>query len=227
MARRAALFGLTTSLATLNSGTPAPITLGVVLPGRPPRLSARAAVACLPLLLLLLAPGEALGAPPAATVPTVTKDMTPLSNVVTGGADLAVKSSSGGGAGGAFVRLVVGLFIVLAVIYGVYWLLKSYGKSKKNGGAGEAGAGINVVATTAIGPSRNLHLVRVGDEFVLIGSAEQSITQLRTYSAEESRLLEQKLEAIPSPVRALAGRDSRSAPPLVKLMDELRKRTIR
>lgn len=175
----------------------------------------------MPLLLLALLPGEASAAGPPAATPT---DTTPLSSAVTNGTTEAVKSSSG--SSGAFIRMVVGLFIVLAVIYGVYWLLKTYGKSKRNGGAGESGAGLDVVATAALGPGRNLHLVRVGDEFVLVGAAEQSVTPLRTYSVEETRRLDKHL-ASASSIRALSTSTTDGAPPLVRLMDELRKRTIR
>ena len=194
----------------------------VVLPGRPPRLRGRASAAALPLLLLLLAPGEALAARP----PTVATDTTPLSDAVKSGAGAAAKSSHSSSSGGAFIRMIVGLFIVLAVIYGVYWLLKTYGKSKKNSAAGEGGAGIDVVATTALGPNRSLHLVRVGNEFVLVGAAEQAVTQLRTYTSEETRRLEEQLDSAGS-IRSLSTRTTAGTPPLARLMDELRKRTTR
>lgn len=189
-------------------------------------------LACTPLLLLLLAPGEAAAATPAAatgaaagTGTTVAADTTPLSAAVRG-ATTTTAESGGTSTGGAFVRLVVGLFIVLAVIYGVYWLLKTYGKSKKNGGGPAAGSGIDVVATTAIGPNKTVHLLRVGDELMLVGAADHGVTPLRTYSADESRLLEQQLEATGS-LRMLGDRSTGGGAPLTRLMDELRKRTLR
>ena len=194
----------------------------VVLPGRPPRLRGRASALALPLLLLVLAPGEAFAAAP----PAVATDTTPLSEAVKNGAGAAAKSAHSSSGGGAFIRMVVGLFIVLAVIYGIYWLLKTYGKSKKNGGAGESGGGIDVVATRALGPNRSLHLVRVGDEFVLVGAAEQAVTQLRTYTSEETRRLEQQLDSAGS-IRPLATGTTAGTPLLVRLMAELRKRTTR
>lgn len=203
---------------------------GVVLPGRPPRRSGRALALATPLLLLLLAPGEALAAAlaaaPAVAPPAVAPDTTPLSDAVRNGAGTAAASAHSSGSGGAFIRMIVGLFIVLAVIYGIYWLLKTYNRSKKSAGAGEAGAGIDVVATAALGPNRSLHLVRVGSEFVLVGAAEQAVTQLRAYTSEETRQLEQQLESDGS-LRALSSRRSAGTPPLVRLMDELRKRTTR
>lgn len=179
-----------------------------------------------PLLLLLLAPGEALAAALAAAPPAVAPDTTPLSDAVRNGAGTAAKSAHSSGSGGAFIRMIVGLFIVLAVIYGIYWLLKTYNRSKKTATAGEAGAGIDIVATAALGPNRSLHLVRVGSEFVLVGAAEQAVTQLRAYTSEETRQLEQQLESAGS-LRALTSRGTAGTPPLVRLMDELRKRTTR
>ena len=195
---------------------------GVVLPGRPPRRRGRASAAALSLLLLVLAPGVAVAAGP----PVVTSDTTPLSDAVKNGAGAAAAGATQSSSGGAFIRMVVGLFIVLAVIYGVYWLLKTYGKSKRGGAAGEGGAGIDVVATTALGPNRSLHLVRVGNEFVLVGAAEQAVTQLRTYTSEETLRLEQELAAAGS-LRSLSTPGGAGSPPFVRLMAELRKRTTR
>jgi flagellar biogenesis protein FliO len=87
-------------------------------------------------------------------------------------------ASSSGSAG----RMLVGLVLVLALIYGIHWLLKKYGQSKNGGklpGGGVAGDAIEVMATTALAAGRTLHLVRVGKEVVLIGATEQSITQLQ------------------------------------------------
>lgn len=78
--------------------------------------------------------------------------------------------------------MIVGLVIVIAVIYGVYWLLRQRSKSGRAKGDGR----IAVVATTPLGPNRAVHLVRVGEELILVGSAEQGVTQLRVYGPEEA-----------------------------------------
>jgi flagellar protein FliO/FliZ len=164
-------------------------------------------------------------AAPAGALAGGFKDKTPLpTDVVTQTAAKAAKHSSG--SGGAFVRMIVGLLIVIAVIYGVYWLLKTYGKSKKTGpGDGK----LEVVATTALAPNRSIHLVRVGDELVLVGSAEQSVTQLRVYDADESRRLNTLLEAEPQLRAVGAGSASGpyKGPTIAKLVDDLRRKTAR
>ena len=47
---------------------------------------------------------------------------------------------------------------------------------------------IDVVATTTLAQGRALHLVRVGDELVLVGATEQSITRLGDVDASLMQL---------------------------------------
>jgi flagellar biosynthetic protein FliO len=160
-----------------------------------------------------LAPGEALA--------DGFKDKTPLPGDVLSTTQKAAAQHASSGSGGAFVRMIVGLLIVIAVIYGVYWLLKTYGKSKKQ----DSGDGkMEVVATTQLAPNRAVHLVKVGDELVLVGSGEQAITQLRVYDAEESRRLSQLLDSEPQ-LRALES--GAKGPTIAKLVDDLRRKTAR
>ena len=49
--------------------------------------------------------------------------------------------------------------------------------------------GLETVATLPLGPNRSLHLVRAGDELVLVGVAEHGVTPIRTYSEDEARAL--------------------------------------
>jgi len=125
--------------------------------------------------------------------------------------------------------MIVGLAIVLAVIYGVYWLLKSHRKTKASGGDGR----IEVVATTALGPNRAVHLLRVGNELVLVGSAEHGVTRLRVYDADEAVELTPLVEGASS-ARALApARTTRARPAtgsrlsLARAVEEIRWRTVR
>jgi flagellar protein FliO/FliZ len=95
-------------------------------------------------------------------------------------------TTSQSASGGSLVRTIVGLFVVLAVIYGLYWVLKKV-KSSKDSAA--SGSGLETIATMPLGPNRALHLVRTGSELVLIGTAEHSITPIRRYSEDEARAL--------------------------------------
>lgn len=185
------------------------------------------------LLLSLLLGGQALAQAPrddsTATV-TTTKDdgakapaadTTPLPDSITGGSGGATGPSSSG-ITGAIAKLVVGLAIVLGVIYGVYWLLRSAGKSKRAGGGD---GGMTVVGTTVLSPGRSLHLVRVGDDLVLVGSAEQAVTRVHTWTGDEARRLDDSLtspvDGLPAP--GVGGAGGAGA----RVLDELRKRTVR
>jgi flagellar protein FliO/FliZ len=90
--------------------------------------------------------------------------------------------------GSAVVHMVLGLAIVLALIFGLYWLLKRTGRGKKDTAVADDGF-IGVVSSTPLGPQRSMHLVRVGDELVLLAASEQSVTPVRVYSPEEARRL--------------------------------------
>lgn len=115
---------------------------------------------------------------------------------------LAVASSSGGekqpldlgstaasahaAGGGSIARTIIGLAIVLAVIFGLRWVMKQYksGREKK-----AAGTGLASMATLPLGQNRSLHVVRAGREVLVVGSGEHGVTPVRSYSEEEARAL--------------------------------------
>src|SRR4051794_2123977 len=95
-------------------------------------------------------------------------------------------AAASGGSGGGLVRTFVGLAIVLAVIYGLYWVLKQVKASRESTASGQ---GLESVATIPLGPNRALHLVRAGRELVLLGVAEQTVVPIRAYREDEARAL--------------------------------------
>jgi flagellar protein FliO/FliZ len=88
-----------------------------------------------------------------------------------------------GGGGGNLVRTIVGLAIVIAVIYGITWVLRQVKASRELRAVG----GLQNVATVPLGSGRALHLVRAGNELVLVGAAEHGVTPVRTYTEQEAR----------------------------------------
>lgn len=94
----------------------------------------------------------------------------------------AARAASEGG--GSLARTFIGLAIVVAVIYGVYWILKQVKASREER---VSGSGLTSLATLPLGPGRTLHMVRAGNEVVLVGSAEHGITPIRTYAEPEAR----------------------------------------
>jgi flagellar protein FliO/FliZ len=132
----------------------------------------------------------------------------------------AAKSSQAA-SGGSLVRTIVGLFVVLAVIYGLYWVLKKV-KSSKDSAA--SGMGLETIATMPLGTNRALHLVRTGREFVLIGTAEHSITPIRRYSEDEARAL--GLIDAPETITVGATLESLAPVPPKGFMEILRSKTV-
>jgi flagellar protein FliO/FliZ len=94
--------------------------------------------------------------------------------------------AAGSSAGGGLVRTIVGLAIVIAVIYGLYWVLKQVKDSREERASG---SGLGTLATLPLGPNRSLHLVRAGGEVVLLGVGESGVTPIRTYGEHEARAL--------------------------------------
>ena len=135
-----------------------------------------------------------------------------------------LEAAGGASGGGSVVRTVVGLAIVLAVIYGLHWVLKQVKAGREERAVGR---GLATQASVALGPNRSLHLVRAGTELVLVGVAEGGVTPIRTYSEDEARAVgllgdEGELDEAPHAVPAIA---PRVAPR--DLLATLRRRTVR
>jgi flagellar protein FliO/FliZ len=85
---------------------------------------------------------------------------------------------------GSLMRTFVGLAIVVAVIYGLYWVLRQIKSSREEQATG---SGLRSEAVVPLGPNRSLHLVRAGRELVLVGVAEQGVVPIRTYTEAEAQ----------------------------------------
>jgi flagellar biogenesis protein FliO len=147
---------------------------------------------------LLLAVGLAALVALAGLVPVAAaaatrfhRDETPLPADVSGltadtHASVASAGASAGG-GGTVLHMLLALAIVIGLIFGLYKLLRR--TANRNDTTVRADGKMTVVASTPLAHSRSLHLVRVGEELVLVGSGEQAVTPIRVYSAEEARTI--------------------------------------
>jgi flagellar protein FliO/FliZ len=88
-----------------------------------------------------------------------------------------------GGGSSSIIRTIVGLFIVIAVIYGVAWILR---QAKRGSGSRSRGKALSSVATLSLGSGRSVQLVRAGREFVLLGIGEHGVTPIRRYTEAEA-----------------------------------------
>jgi flagellar protein FliO/FliZ len=125
-------------------------------------------------------------------------------------------ASSGGGA--SIVRTIVGLFIVIAVIYGIAWIMKQAKKSKVR----PTGHGLSQVANLPLGSGRSVAVVRAGREILVVGVAENGVTPIRSYSEAEAIAL-----GIEVPSEESRNTDPVVEKPLGRVLDNLRRITAR
>jgi flagellar protein FliO/FliZ len=91
-------------------------------------------------------------------------------------------TSSSGGA--SIVRTIVGLAIVIAVIWGLAWILRQV---KAGRDPQISSAGLASVAALTLGTGRSVHLVRAGNDYVLLGSTEHGVAPIHRYTEEQAR----------------------------------------
>ncbi len=122
-------------------------------------------------LLVVAAPASAVGE-------------TELANLGDGGPATTTVPGSGVADIG---RLLLGLVLVVLVIGALYAGLKRVQHGRLPGSRSTRGDGsVEVLSTTALGPGRNLHLVRVGEGVLLVGASEQSVNLLQSYDRDEA-----------------------------------------
>jgi flagellar protein FliO/FliZ len=125
-------------------------------------------------------------------------------------------ASSSGGA--SIVRTIVGLAIVIAVIYGIAWIMKQAKKSKVR----PTGRGLSQVANLPLGSGRSVAVVRAGREILVVGVAENGVTPIRSYSEAEAIAL-----GIEVPPEESRNTDPIVEKPLGRVLDNLRRMTAR
>jgi flagellar protein FliO/FliZ len=106
-----------------------------------------------------------------------------------GSESTALNLSSGAGGshasttGPSLVRTIVGLVIVIAVIWGLTWILRQV---KTGRGRSGAGSGLTSMASLPLGSGRTLHLVRAGRDYLLLGSAEHGVVPIYRYTEQQA-----------------------------------------
>lgn len=105
--------------------------------------------------------------------------------------------SGGFDAGGGMLRGVLALIAVVVLILALARVMRT--KAARRFVTPQGDGRVEIVSTTALGPGRALHLLRVGDEAILIGSSEGGIRPIRSWSGEEAAVLTQIDEAEAAP----------------------------
>jgi flagellar protein FliO/FliZ len=98
-------------------------------------------------------------------------DETTLSLGDAGAATRAASSAAGSNTLSYFLRMILVLALVLAAIYGVYRLMKGFARTKVSDDSA-----IRVLATTALGQGKALHVVSLGSKAYLIGATDAAVS---------------------------------------------------
>ena len=191
--------------------------------------AAYAAITCVlvlaPAALAAAADKAADKAPPAQ--PSYGEDKA-IDLPLDGGAEQAQSAATSGSS--SLVRTFVGLAVVIAVIYGLYWILKQVKSSREERATG---TGLSSFAVVPLGANRSLHLIRAGRELVLVGVAEHGVTPIRTYSEREAEDLglivdeEHQLPAGPARPERTNGNGNGGPMTIGDLLAKLRAKTVR
>jgi flagellar protein FliO/FliZ len=136
------------------------------------------ALALSPAWALVLVPACAQAFTPAPAGHKPSAESTPL-NLAPSKVGAASTSS-----GPSIIRTIVGLLIVIAVIWGLSWILRQVKSGRENRSAGE---GLRSIATLPLGSNRSLHLVRAGADYLLVGSAEHGVAPIHRYTEQQAR----------------------------------------
>jgi|HubBroStandDraft_2_1064218.scaffolds.fasta_scaffold00096_17 flagellar protein FliO/FliZ len=135
---------------------------------------------------LLAFAGPASAFTPALKAAGGSGENTPLDLTTSTGASHSSVASSTGGA--SIVRTIVGLAIVIAVIWGLAWILRQVKTHRESGpDSGQPSAGLASVAALTLGSGRSVHLVRAGNDYVLLGATEHGVAPIHRYTEEEAR----------------------------------------
>jgi flagellar protein FliO/FliZ len=149
-------------------------------PSRATALAAALLCGCLP--ACALAYGLAWADPASAFTPAHSKpgqgENTPLA---TGTSTSGASHTSAGGAG--IVRTIVGLAIVIAVIWGLAWILRQV---KSGRDPRVSATGLTSVAALTLGSGRSVHLVKAGNDYILLGAAEQGLAPIHRYTEQQA-----------------------------------------
>lgn len=168
-----------------------------------------------------------LSADPAQAFKPTSKqggEATPL-NLTSGSS--STHTSTGGA---SITRTIVGLLIVIAVIWGLTWVLKQVKSGRERGASG---SGLSSLATLPLGSGRSMHLVRAGSDYLLVGSAEHGVAPIHRYTEQQAReiglldLLERQDGEGRPPIASGPNRPPIASGDLAGLLDRLRQWTVR
>jgi len=95
--------------------------------------------------------------------------------------------SASGGA--SVIRTIEGTVLVAGLIWGMGWFMRRSKTKTDRGHLKAPTGGLQSVAALPLGTGRSVHLVRVGEDYVLLGSAEHGVVPIQRYTAEQAQAI--------------------------------------
>jgi flagellar protein FliO/FliZ len=123
----------------------------------------------------------AWAAPASAFTPSTSKAAGGEGTALNLGSPATGSHASSGGA--SLVRTIVGLAIVIAVIWGLSWILRQV---KSGRDPRVAATGLTSVAALTLSSGRSVHLVKAGKDYLLLGSAEHGLMPIHRYTEQQA-----------------------------------------
>ena len=78
----------------------------------------------------------------------------------------------------SYFAMILGLILVIALVYISAFVYQKLSKVKLNNTLNQTNTP-EIVSTTPLGQNRNLHIIKIKDEYILIGSTQNSITHIK------------------------------------------------
>jgi flagellar protein FliO/FliZ len=119
--------------------------------------------------------------PASAFTPSSTKKGAGENTPLNLGSSTTGSHTSSGGA--SIVRTIVGLAIVIAVIWGLSWILRQVKAGRE---PRTTAAGLESVAALTLSSGRSVHLVKAGKDYLLLGSAEHGLMPIHRYTEQQA-----------------------------------------
>ena len=89
--------------------------------------------------------------------------------------------------------MIFGLFLVIGLVYLTGFLYQKLTKVKIAKTENELHK-IEIISTASIGQGRNLHVIKVNGEYLLIGATQNQISYLKEFNKEDIKNLQEKLD---------------------------------
>lgn len=93
-----------------------------------------------------------------------------------------IEGTDGGSLAG---RLLISMMVIVGLIYASFWIYRqAIARRNPTANAADASSLLAIQESQSLGPNQKLHVVRMGEEVLLLGATEHSISFLARYGSD-------------------------------------------